>query len=170
MRHTSYETLPSRVRLFVDMIKEDYGYDDFRCFEFPAKYYGENSFRCQLWIDVEEMVMGKIPYRRNIQEMINNNSIQNIFGIDCVSISVHYKNKQQLSKKFLPELKKILKESPVAKDIHSVRFDIKSLNDDPEVFVVLRRSSDIDSWGVIKNILEKFKVEKGYPCLDVRIS
>jgi hypothetical protein len=170
MRHTTYETLPNRVRLFVDTIKEDYGYDDFRCFEFPAKYYGENSFRCQLWIDVEEMVMGKIPYRWKIQEMINHNLIKNIFGIDYVCVSVHYKNKQQLSKKFLTELKKILKESPVATDIHSVRFDIKSLNNDPEVYVVLRRSSDIDTWGVIQNLIKEFKVEKGYPCLSVRIS
>jgi hypothetical protein len=28
----------------------------------------------------------------------------------------------------------------------------------------------IDSWSVIKNILEDFKIEKGYPNLGVKIS
>ena len=94
-----------------------------------------------------------------------------MFNIGYLSISVHYKNKQQFGKKFLPELKKRLRESSAGNVIHSVRYDEKTLNDDPEVFVVLRRGGyHIDSWSVIKNILEDFKIEKGYPNLGVKIS
>jgi hypothetical protein len=167
--YQTYEELPKRIQYYVNSIKET-GYDDIRSFQFPCKYFGGNSFGCSIWIDAEEMVKGLIPYRGVIQNMITNSLTKNIFNIGYLHISVHYKNKQQLGKKFLPELKKRLKESLAGKYIHSVRFDENSRNNDPEVFVVLRRDNDIETWGIVKNILEDFKIEKGYPNLYVKIS
>lgn len=170
INYKTYEELPKRVQYFVGTIK-DMGYDDIRDFQFPCKYFGAESFKCSIWVDAEETVKGVIPYRGTIQNKVSYGLMKNIFGIGHLSISVHYKNKQQLGKKFLPELKKRLKESSAGGVIHSVRFDDKTLNDDPQVFVVLRRGGyHIDSWNVIKNILEEFKIEKGYPYLDVKIS
>jgi hypothetical protein len=146
------------------------GYDDIRSFQYPCKYYGADSFGCSIWIDAEQTVKGEIPYRGVIQSMVSGSLLKNMFGLGSLDISVHYKNKQQLGKKFLPELKKRLKESIAGKDIHSVRYDEKTRNEDPQVFVVLRRGCDIDSWGIIQNLLKEFKVEKGYPYLYVKIS
>lgn len=168
--YKTYDELPRRIQYFVDSIKSK-GYDDLRNFQYPCKYWGEDSFGCNVWIDAEDTVKGVIPYRGTIQSILDNGSLCNLFGIRTTSISVHYKNKQQLGQKFLPELKKRLKESSAGDHIHSVRFDIKTKNDDPQVFVVLRRGGyHTDSWGVIKNLIENFKVEKGYPNLYVKIS
>ena len=167
--YQTYEELPKRIQYFVDSIKE-MGYDDVRSFQFPCIYYGEDSFGCDVWIDAEEMVKGLIPYRGPLQSKLNYGTTKNMFSIRSTNISVHYKNKQQFGEKFLPELKKRLKECSEGKYVHSVRFDCKSLNDDPQVFVVLRRGNDIGTWGVIKNILEDFKKEKGYPNLYVKVS
>lgn len=168
--YKTYDELPRRIQYFVDSVKS-IGYEDIRNFEYPCKYFGENSFGCKVWIDAEDTVRGVIPYRGVIQGQLDRGNMSYLFGIKTTSISVRYKNKQQLGQKFLPELKKRLKESPAGKDIHSVRFDISSYNDDPQVFVVLRRGGyHIDSWGIIKKLLEDFKVEKGYPNLYVKIS
>lgn len=170
IEYKTYEELPKRIQYFVDSILEQ-GYKDVRSYEYPCRYYGAESFGCKVWIDAEEVVKGVIPYRGTIQSKLNHGSIKNMFNIGYLSISVHYKNKQQFGKKFLPELKKRLRESSAGNVIHSVRYDEKTLNDDPEVFVVLRRGGyHIDSWSVIKNILEDFKIEKGYPNLGVKIS
>lgn len=169
IRYQTYEELPKRVQYFVNSIKET-GYDDIRSFQFPCIYSGDNSFGCSVWIDAEEMVKGLIPYRGVVQHKISNGLTKYVFGIKNLNISVHYKNKQQFGEKFLPELKKRLKECSEGKYVHSVRFDCKSLNNDPQVFVVLRRGNDIETWGIIKNILEDFKTEKGYPNLYVKVS
>lgn len=168
--YLTYDELPKRIQYFVDSIKE-MGYDDIRSFEYPSKYFGPESFGCSIWVDAEQTIKGEIPYRGTIQSIVRSILSKNMFGIGYLNISVHYKNKQQLGKKFLPELKKRLRESSAGNDIHSVRYDDKTLNDDPQVFVVLRGGGyHIDSWSVIKNILEDFKIEKGYPNLQVRIS
>lgn len=168
--YKTYEELPKRVQYFVDTIKE-HGYTDIRSFESPCKFFGKKSFGCNVWIDAEEMVQGKIPYRYQVEKSITKGSIKDLFGIEYLSISVFYKNKQQLGKKFLPELKKRLKESKAGNSVHSVRFDINSRYDEPLVFVVLRRGGyHIDTWNLIKNILEEFKIEKGYPMLGTKIS
>lgn len=167
--YKTYEELPKRVQYFVDSIIKQ-GYDDIRSLQFPCRYYNVDSFGCSVWIDAEEMVKGVIPFRGVIQSKLNHGSSKNIFGLGYLNISVHYKNKQQLGEKFLPELKKRLKDSSAGGDIHSVRFDVKTRNDDPEVFVVLRRGNRIESWGIINNILEEFKIEKGYVNLCTRIS
>ena len=167
----TYEELPKRVQYFVDTIKKE-GYQDITNFMFPCKYFGENSFGCVVWLDAEEVAKGKIPFRGIIRASIACGRIKNVFGLGNLSISVFYKNKQQSGQKFLPELKKRLKESPVGKDIHSVRFDVKTKNEDPEVFVVLKRNGtyQMDGWRMVNKILEEFKIEKGYPCLETRIS
>tara|TARA_R110000868_G_scaffold168585_3_gene403364 strand:+ start:2111 stop:2623 length:513 start_codon:yes stop_codon:yes gene_type:complete len=167
--YKTYEELPKRVQYFVGTI-QNYGHTDIRSFESPCKFFGQNSFGCKVWIDSEEMVQGKIPYRFQVQEIVTQGTIKDLFGIEHLSIVVCYKNKQQLGKKFLPELKKRLKESSDGKYVHSVRFDINNKFTDPQVYVVLRRNSDMNSWGIIKNIFEEFKIEKGYPYLDVKIS
>jgi len=167
----TYEELPKRIQYFVDTLKKE-GYQDISDFEFPCRYFGDNSFGCKVWIDAEDVVRGKMPFRGLIQGSIGRGSISDVFGIKVTSISVHYKDKQKFSKKFLPELKKRLKESAVGCDIHSVRFDVKNKNEDPEVFVVLKRNGtyQMDSWTTINDILKNFKIEKGYPCLETRIS
>jgi hypothetical protein len=167
--YKTYEELPKRVQYFVDTIKE-HGYTDIRSFESPCKYFGKKSFGCKVWIDAEEMIQGKIPYRYQVEKIIAKGSIKDLFGIEHLSISVCYKNKQQLGKKFLPELKKRLKECQAGKDVHSVRFDINNKFTDPQVYVVLRRNSDMDSWAIIHKELFDFKLEKGYPMLDTKIS
>lgn len=167
--YKTYEELPKRVQYFVDTIKE-HGYTDIRSFESPCKFFGKKSFGCNVWIDAEEMVQGKIPYRYQVQKSITKGSIKDLFGIEYLSISVFYKNKQQLGKKFLPELKKRLKESKAGNYIHSVRFNINSHNEDPQVFVVLRRDHPMGCWNTINIILEEFKIEKGYPELETKIS
>lgn len=167
--YKTYEELPKRVQYFVNSITKQ-GYDDIRSFQFPCKYYSDDSFGCSVWVDAEEMVKGVIPYRGVIQSKLNHGSSKNMFNIGSLNISVHYKNKQQFGKKFLSELKKRLKASSAGGDIHSVRYDDKTRNDDPEVFVVLRRGNRIESWGIINNILEEFKMEKGYVNLYTRIS
>ena len=168
--YQTYDELPKRIQYFVDSIIK-MGYDDIRSFQFPCKYYGADSFGCSVWVDAEETVKGIIPYRGVIQSKLSYGTTKNMFGIVGLNISVHYKNKQQFGKKFLPELKKRLRESSAGDVIHSVRYDEKTRNDDPQVFVVLRRGGyHIDSWNVIKKILEDFKVEKGYPYLDVKIN
>jgi hypothetical protein len=167
--YKTYEELPKRLQYFVGTIKE-HGYTDIRNLQSPCNFFGQKSFGCEVWVDAEEMVKGKIPHRHEIQKIITKGNMKNLFGVENLSISVHYKNKQQLGEKFLPELKKRLKECPAAKDVHSVRFDIKSRNDDPQVNVILRRDNHIDSWGIIYQILLYFKKEKGYPELDIRVS
>lgn len=167
--YQTYDELPKRIQYFVDSLKE-MGYDDIRSFQFPCKYFGVDSFGCSIWVDAEQTIKGDIPYRGTIQSKVSNTLSKNMFGIGYLNISVYYKNKQQLGKKFLPELKKRLKECPDGGYIHSVRYDEKTLNDDPQVFVVLSRNCKMNSWGVIKKILEEFKVEKGYPYLRVKIS
>jgi len=167
--YKTFEELPKRIQYFVEILKS-HGHTDIRNFNFPLKYFGIDSFSCKVWIDSEEMVQGKVPYRGTVQKILSEGNIKNLFGIGYLNISVHYKNKQQLGKKFLPELKRRLKESSAGKDIHSVRFDVKSYNEDPQVYVVLNKYQYIDTWGVIKEIIEHFKIELGYPYLDVRIN
>ena len=169
--YKTYEELPKRIQYFVETIKKE-GYHDITNIQFPCRYFGEQSFGCFIWIDAEEVVKGKIPYRGKVQGSIARGSIKNVFGLGHLSIGVFYKNKQQFGQKFLPELKKRLKESPVGKDIHSVRFDIKNKNEDPEVFVILKRNGtyQMDAWRMVNKILEDFKIEKGYPNLETRIS
>ena len=128
--YQKFEELPKRVQYFVNTIKES-GYEDITNYIFPSKYYGNNSFYCTVWIDSEEMIQGKIEDRCKINILLQRPSIKNIFGINIVNINVRYKNKQKLSKKFLPELKKRLKNSEDGVDIHAVRFDIKSEIEDP---------------------------------------
>ena len=150
--YQTYDELPKRIQYFVDSIKE-MGYDDIRSFQFPCKYYGPESFGCSIWIDTEQTVKGEIPYRGVIQSRVNDTLSKNVFGLGYLNISVHYKNKQQFGKKFLPELKKRLRESSVGDIIHSVRYNEKTRNDDPQVFVVFRRGGyHIDGWNIIKNI------------------
>lgn len=158
--YKTFDDLPKRIQYFVETIKKD-GFQDITEFEFPCKYYGEGSFGCKIWIDAEETAQGKIPYRGVVQGLVGSGGLRGVFGVGNTSILVRYKNKQQFGKKFLPELKKRLKESSAGGDVHSVRFDLQSYNDDPEVFVVLRNNRKMDTWRIIKNILEEFKIEKG---------
>ena len=167
--YKTYEELPKRIQYLINDIKST-GYEDIRSFQYPIKFYGENTFGCKIWVDAEDVVKGIIPYRGVIHSKVNDKIINDMFGLKSSSISVHYKNKQQLGQKFLPELKKRLKESSAGEYIHSVRFNINSINDDPEVFVVLTRNKSIECWNVVKNILEQFILEKGYPKLYIRIS
>ncbi len=168
--YKTYEELPKRVQYFVDTIKE-HGYTDIRSFESPCKYFDEKSFGCKVWVDAEETVQRKIPYRHQIQNIITKGNIKNLFGIGHLSVCVHYKNKQQLGNKFLPELKKRLKSSEFGDCVHSVRFNIKSYNDDPEIFVVLRYGNQtLETYPGIKNILTEFMKEKEYFNMNIRIT
>jgi hypothetical protein len=166
-----YEELPRRVQHYVDTIKS-LGYTDIRDFQFPCKYFGKNSFGFRVWIDSEEMVQGKIPFRWKVYDIVNSdNGVKDLFGVGYTSISVSYKNKQQLGDKFLPELKKRLKSSEFGGSIHSVRFDINRNNDDPEIYVVLRRGNQsIDDYPSIHNFLTEFIKEKEYPNMSIRIT
>jgi hypothetical protein len=166
----TYEELPKRVQYFVNTIKKE-GYQDITNLEFPCKYFGEDSFGCLIWIDAEDVARGKMPFRELVKNSIEHGSIKNVFGITHLSIGVFYKNKQQFGQKFLPELKKRLKESPVGDDIHSVRFDVKNKKKTPQVFIILKPYGLVlNSRVLINKILEEFKIEKGYFNLQTRIS
>jgi len=169
--YQAYEELPKRVQHYVDTIKS-LGYTEISNLQFPCLYFGKNSFGCKIWIDAEEMVQGKIPFRWKVHDIVNSgDGVKHLFGIGYTSISISYKNKQQLGDKFLSELKKRLKVSEFGGCVHSVRFDIKSYNDDPQIYVVLRRGNQsIESYPSIRNILTEFIKEKEYPNMGIRIT
>lgn len=168
------EELPKNCQLYLNEIKK-LGFDDIRTIY--LHYYGNDvDLNFTIWVDVEDVIDGKIETANALRYNLNKKLNYAYFGIDNVSYGVKYKNKHRFADKILPDLKRELKSTKFSPMINSVRFD--SLNDDreePTVSVILRKNINL-TWdsvrkleGEIKSFLEDYKQRNGLVRLDTRV-
>ena len=169
------EELPKNYQYYFQKIKE-LGFDDIRnIYLYKDTWRGESDLNFTIWIDVEDMIDGKVENANRLRNDIPKKINHRYFGIDDVGYRVKYKNKQAFANKFLPDLKREFKESKFAPIINSIRFDIKDDLDEPMVKVVLKKSINLTWDSVrklqdeIKTFLNDYKQKNGLLNLDTRV-
>jgi hypothetical protein len=168
------EDLPKNYQLYFNQLKS-MGYDDIRNI-WLYHYDNKTDLNFLLWVDVEDVIDGKIETVNELRYKIDKKLNHEYFGIDDVKYRVKYKNKHKFADKILPDLKRELKSTIYSPMINSVRFE--SLNDDTEepiVSVILRKNINL-TWDSrlklsreIRDILDKYKQEHGLIRLDTRV-
>jgi hypothetical protein len=151
------------------------GYDDIRNI-WLYHYDNKTDLNFWLWVDVEDVIDGKIETANELRYKLDKKLNHKYFGIDDVNYRVKYKNKHKFADKILPDLKKELKSTIFSPMINSVRFE--SLNNDTEepiVSVILRKNINL-TWDSrykisyeIHDILDKYKQRNGLVRLDTKV-
>jgi hypothetical protein len=168
------EELPRNYQLYLNEIK-NLGFDDIRNI-YLFEYRDGVDLNFMIWIDVEDVIDGKIETANELRHNINKKLNHKYFGIDDINYRVKYKNKHKFADKILPDLKRELKSTIFSPMINSVRFD--SLNDDteePTVSVILRKNINL-TWESVRNLqsgikefLEEYKQRNGLVRLSTRV-
>lgn len=174
VNYLQIEELPKNYQLYLNEIKK-LGFNDIR--NIYLHNYGNGiDLNFIIWVDVEDVIDGKIETANGLRYNLNKKLNYAYFGIDDVRYGVKYKNKHRFADKILPDLKRELKSTKFSPMINSVRFD--SLNDDreePTVSVILRKNINL-TWdsvrkleGEIKSFLEDYKQRNGLVRLETRV-
>jgi hypothetical protein len=168
------EDLPKNYQIYLNQLKS-MGYDDIRNI-YLYEYRGGIDLTFFIWVDVEDVIDGKIETANELRYNITKKLNHKYFGIDDVNYRVRYKNKHKFADKILPDLKRELKSTIFSPMINSVRFE--SLNDDieePRVSVILRKNINL-TWDSrnnishgIHDILDEYKQRNGLVRLDTRV-
>jgi hypothetical protein len=168
------EELPKNYQLYLNEIK-NLGFDDIRNI-YLYEYEDGIDLNFFIWVDVEDVIDGKIETANELRYNIIKKLNHKYFGIDDVNYRVRYKNKHKFADKILPDLKRELKSTIFSPMINSVRFE--SLNDDieePVVSVILRKNINL-TWDSRNNIshgihdvLDEYKQRNGLVRLDIRV-
>lgn len=168
------EELPKNYQYYFRRLKE-LGFDDIRNIYFYD--YGDGvELNFFIWVDVEDVIDGKIETANELRHSIVKKFNPGYFGIDGVNYRVKYKNKHKFADKILPDLKRELKSTIFSPMINSVRFE--SLNEDteePVVSVILRKNINL-TWDSrnkisheIRDFLDEYKQRNGLVRLDTRV-
>jgi hypothetical protein len=174
VNYLQIEELPRNCQLYLNEIKK-LGFDDIRNI-YIVNYGNAIDLNFTIWVDVEDVIDGKIETADELRSALNIKLNYEYFGIDDVRYRVKYKNKHRFADKILPDLKRELKSTKFSPMINSVRFD--SLNDDteePTVSVILRKNIKLTWESVrklqseIKEFLDEYKQRNGLVRLDTRV-
>jgi hypothetical protein len=172
VNYLQIEELPKNYQHYIRQLNK-IGFDDIRSIYF----YDRGDFNFTIWLDVEDMVDGKVKnanyLRPNLRVMVN----PDYFGVADVNYRIRYKNKQAFANKILPDLKKELKSSEYSQFISSIRFDVNDDIEEPIVRVILKKKSGLnltyDSvnkiYREIHDILDQYKKKNGLKNLDTRV-
>lgn len=172
--HLQIEDLPKNYQLYFNQLKS-MGYDDFRRIYLHTFTDGKTDLNFWLWIDVEDMIDGKVKPIRLLRFYLENEVNPKYFGIDGVNYAVRYKNKHKFADKILPDLKRVLKSSEYGYLINSIRFNANEDLDEPKVTVIIKKnirmtwesSNKVES--SIRDILDKYKQEHGLIRLETSV-